>query len=327
MLGAWQPMLTWRFPHRAAVEWQWKGSVIGKMINDSHAEQLSHHGMEAFGLRQCCKSCPGMVSSPATTLRRMKQTSQQSSALRAICSACLSARLKSHPSGFSGECALGSRSAISPALFCVMRTLQSCPFSGSLLLARSDRWESFVREALFDGRGSHTHDTPCCEQMFHVIRCKLALHLLIAAAMSRMLRRQQELSEATDGFNEAASRLDRAGSRNSAFLGVLPATSRDAAQHTDGMQMVVRGYSDICHSQAKLVDSAAAAMAEVKHPNILPLIGVCPNSGSAVYRLMEVSNILIYLTPRHHCQGNRTISLFQVLAIHVRKSVFWLLSH
>ena len=100
--------------------------------------------------------------------------------------------------------------------------------------------------------------------------------------------RQVELSEATDGFNEAAKRLDRAGSPNSAFLGVLPALSLDVVPPADGMQVVVRGYRDIRNGQARLDSSAAAAMAEAKHPNLLPLIGVSTESSSAVYGVMEV---------------------------------------
>ena len=100
--------------------------------------------------------------------------------------------------------------------------------------------------------------------------------------------RETELSEATNGFSEAANRLDMAGSPNSAFLGGLPTASLDMPQHIGGMQVVVKGYRDMQHGRSRLDDSAAAAMAEVKHPNLLPLIGVCTESSSAVYDFMEV---------------------------------------
>ena len=103
-----------------------------------------------------------------------------------------------------------------------------------------------------------------------------------------LLCRHEELYEATNGFNEATNRLDRAGSPNSAFLGVLPAASLDAAYHSDGMQVVVRGHTHLHAGQLRLDESAAAALADVKHPNILPLIGVCVTSGHVVYSLMEV---------------------------------------
>lgn len=106
--------------------------------------------------------------------------------------------------------------------------------------------------------------------------------------------RQEELFDATRGFDEAANRLDRAGSPNEAFLGALPTISSGTSQHTDGMQVVVRGYRDIHNGQARLNYSTAAVMAEVKHPNILPLVGVCTDNGSAVYDLMEVCKLFSY---------------------------------
>lgn len=100
--------------------------------------------------------------------------------------------------------------------------------------------------------------------------------------------RFSELKEATNGFFETSNRLDRAGSPNSAYLGMLPSVAMATAPSAEDVPVAVRSYGDLCPGQIRLCEPAAAAMAEVRHPNVLPLLGVCADTGHAVYSLMQV---------------------------------------
>ena len=106
-----------------------------------------------------------------------------------------------------------------------------------------------------------------------------------------MCCRYEDLLTATNGFDEASNRLDRAGSSNSAFAGLLASTPPGIEHSLACRQVAVRSYSWLSHSRAGLDASSAAAMAEIRHPNILPLLGVCAESGHAVYSFMQVASL------------------------------------
>ena len=93
----------------------------------------------------------------------------------------------------------------------------------------------------------------------------------------------EELWEATAGFT---SRLDADGSLSGSYLGSLP----DQASEVDGSReefVVVRALQWVPPDQA-LQRGHAQRLAELAHPHLLPLLGVCEQPRHAVYALMPV---------------------------------------
>lgn len=102
------------------------------------------------------------------------------------------------------------------------------------------------------------------------------------------------LWEATGGLSHDA-RLDH-GACSSAHRAQLPAGLAGPGEKA----VAVRAYDWGAWRALTLQPAHADALAELRHPNLLPLLGVCPESRQFVYDLMPVSWKLLChsLTPK-----------------------------
>jgi hypothetical protein len=81
------------------------------------------------------------------------------------------------------------------------------------------------------------------------------------------------------------SRLDAEGSLSGSYLGRMPA--RASKQGGGSMQTVVRAVQWVPPA-GPLQRGHAARLAELAHPHLLPLLGVCEDSCHIVYERMPV---------------------------------------
>ncbi len=102
--------------------------------------------------------------------------------------------------------------------------------------------------------------------------------------------RPEQLWEATAGL-DPGHRLDH-GASSSAYKGLLPAGLAGPEQRPVG----VRAYDWGAWRALALQTTHASRLADLCHPNLLPLVGVCAESRQFVYDLMPVSTDIMAWT-------------------------------
>lgn len=95
--------------------------------------------------------------------------------------------------------------------------------------------------------------------------------------------RPEQLWEVTAGLNPG-HRLDH-GASSSAHKGLLPAGIAGPEERL----VAVRAYDWGAWRALALQTTRASRLADLCHPNLLPLVGVCAESRQFVYDLMPVS--------------------------------------